>query len=234
MELQLGLALPTVHGVSASKGGLNFQGYSPSKELVVSGIVKPECCAVGVDDDEDNSRSRKRGLQDAFQELRVVPRTLPLFFWDKQPNDNEEEDDDDDDDDFAFAINRIDDEEGEGIVGWPPIKFRRKKAYQFSQSKNRSEGNSCVDCRRSLSNSKYVKVKMEGVAIARKINLSLYSSIPVIKQTLFAMFGIREEKWSSYELTFQDTDGDWLIPEDWPWRTFIGSVQRLKLVKTSN
>jgi auxin-responsive protein IAA len=36
----------------------------------------------------------------------------------------------------------------------------------------------------------YIKVKMEGVGIARKIDVSLHHSFPTLKQTLLDMFGI--------------------------------------------
>lgn len=36
----------------------------------------------------------------------------------------------------------------------------------------------------------YVKVKMEGVAIARKIDLTLYDSFETLTNTLIGMFGL--------------------------------------------
>lgn len=50
------------------------------------------------------------------------------------------------------------------MVGWPPIKSRREK------------------------HSTFVKVKMEGVVIARKVDLSLHNSYQQLKDTLDDMF----------------------------------------------
>lgn len=62
--------------------------------------------------------------------------------------------------------NKIDGEEDEGIVllGWPPIK---------DDLLHRDQGRRVVPV---IGNSKsmYVKVKMEGVPIGRKIDLTLY------------------------------------------------------------
>lgn len=79
--------------------------------------------------------------------------------------------------------------------------------------------------------SMFVKVKMEGVGIARKVDLSLYHSVEKLKETLMAMFGKWHENPDCYRLTYQDMEGDWLLAEDVPWRSFIQSVQRLELVK---
>ncbi|KAJ8753233.1 hypothetical protein K2173_017841 [Erythroxylum novogranatense] len=210
MELQLELALSTLSNVSPVKGLLDPLPL----------FERSSGCYIG---DDDHSRSRKRSFGDAFEDFRDVPRTLPLFLWDKQLNDNEDDND---------PLNKLDDnDKGEAIVAWPPIKLRRKKFYHSQSKNNRTEGNGCIDCRRGSSSSKYVKVKMEGEAIGRKINLSLYCSLTTTKQALFRMFDIRHEKWSSYEIVFQDADGDWLIAEDVPWRSFLSSVRRLKLVK---
>lgn len=41
---------------------------------------------------------------------------------------------------------------------------------------------------------KYVKVKMEGVGIARKIDLTLFQSYKILTDTLISMFGKSEYK----------------------------------------
>lgn len=78
---------------------------------------------------------------------------------------------------------------------------------------------------------KYVKVKMEGVGIARKIDLTLFHSYNKLTDTLISMFGKSKEIGDVYKLTYQDKEGDWLLAGDVPWRTFVGSVQRLKLIR---
>ncbi|KAJ9163075.1 hypothetical protein P3X46_022788 [Hevea brasiliensis] len=249
MELQLGLALPT----DTIKGlDLNSYVFDPNKDAARSsrqliimnqGMVHPwlstgtNSAAAAAEDDDFISNHQKRSFYDAFEEIYDMPRTLPLLLWSKQPN--EEEDDErnkDHEKSFPSASNKVDGA-GDGIVGWPPIKFQRRKISHRSR-KSRMENdrrvdNGCADCHGRPSNSMYVKVKMEGVAIGRKIDLSLYNSFQALKHTLLGMFGICQENSSSHKLTFQDSEGDWLLADDVPWRSFIWSVQRLKLIRSS-
>ena len=85
-------------------------------------------------------------------------------------------------------MNRVE-EEDDVIVGWPPIKFRRKRLC-YRNRHNRRVDNGCADCHGRPSNSMYVKVKMEGVGIARKIDLSRFGSFEMLKATLLDMFEI--------------------------------------------
>ena len=82
----------------------------------------------------------------------------------------------------------------EGLVGWPPVKTWRKKLCR--QIPNGGADNNCMvaaaenGCGGRASNSTYVKVKMEGVAIARKVDLSVHHSFETLTSTLMRMFGI--------------------------------------------
>eukprot|EP00257_Ricinus_communis_P020446 XP_015579675.1 auxin-responsive protein IAA29 isoform X1 [Ricinus communis] len=246
MELQLGLALPsnTVFGLD-----LNSYVYKP-KEVSGSGQVNyclqlgPLACfskaSSSTSDDfsssssnnNNNNKNRKRSLSDAFNEITRddLPQTLPLLLWNNQPNDHEDDDDDDvNKHNCSLASNnRIEEEDSDcGIVGWPPIKYRRKKIRGI-----RAVDNGCADCHGRPSS--YVKVKMDGVAIARKIDPSLYTSFQDLKDTLLLMFGTCQENSTTYRLAYQDREGDWLLADDVSWRSFIGSVQRLKLMKNNN
>ncbi|WCJ30302.1 indole-3-acetic acid inducible 29 [Euphorbia peplus] len=135
-------------------------------------------------------------------------------------------------------------EEGEELVGWPPIKSWRKKALHHHQqhqqhgniNHNHNLNNDNDERHGGGSNSMYVKVKMEGVAISRKINLRLFNSYQTLTRFLIDMFpkcqhDVEEEEENGrvYTLTYQDKDGDWLLAGDVPWQTFIESVQRLEL-----
>ncbi|KAH9612285.1 hypothetical protein KSS87_013646 [Heliosperma pusillum] len=40
-----------------------------------------------------------------------------------------------------------------------------------------------------------------------------------------------KDRVDDYKLTYQDEEGDWLLAGDVPWRTFIQSVQRLKMLR---
>jgi auxin-responsive protein IAA len=74
------------------------------------------------------------------------------------------------------------------VVGWPPIKSWRKKQLHQHHQGGQPIKNDPMARRTGGSNSLYVKVKMEGVAIARKIDLRLYHSYQTLTNTLIGMF----------------------------------------------
>ncbi|GAB4841264.1 hypothetical protein Ancab_021996 [Ancistrocladus abbreviatus] len=106
----------------------------------------------------------------------------------------------------------------------------------------------------------FVKVNMDGIGIGRKVDLSAHMSYESLAQTLEEMFTIpsrtldtlksggevssvamRATKASKlldgsfdYVLTYEDKDGDWMLVGDVPWGMFLGSVKRLRIMKTSD
>ncbi|RYR30613.1 hypothetical protein Ahy_B01g055361 [Arachis hypogaea] len=61
----------------------------------------------------------------------------------------------------------------------------------------------------------YVKVKMEGVGIARKVDLTMHHSFHTLNHALLHMFGKPPHQFSnSYRLLFQDQQGHWLLAKD--------------------
>ncbi|XP_022970300.1 auxin-responsive protein IAA29-like [Cucurbita maxima] len=153
-------------------------------------------------------------------------RTLPLLLWNDHPNNG-----DDDDNDPHSASNDSDedeDEEDNRLVGWPPLKKRKTRSLM---QKRRGRGRPAVNGGglNWNSNSRYVKVKMEGVGIGRKVDLSQYHCFDQLRATLMKMFDKMDP--DSHRLTYQDIDGDWLLADDVTWRNFIGTVQRIKLEK---
>ncbi|KAK7347543.1 hypothetical protein VNO80_22076 [Phaseolus coccineus] len=123
-----------------------------------------------------------------------------------------------------------DEEDVEGVVGWPPVNYWRKKIRVDNCGDHdevvgnndnivwvdQCHGHGCSATRRS--NSLYVKVKMEGVGIARKVDLGMHQSFETLMETLMDMFGTRLQESNSYELAYQDKEGDWLLAQDVPWR----------------
>ena len=74
-------------------------------------------------------------------------------------------------------------------MGWPPIKnLRRKFCHQSCGGSGSGNFDDGVPNSRG-SKSTYVKVKMEGMAIARKVDLSLHHSYQSLRDTLDDMFG---------------------------------------------
>ncbi|KAI8565636.1 hypothetical protein RHMOL_Rhmol03G0275400 [Rhododendron molle] len=120
------------------------------------------------DGDRYCTSKKKRGFGEAaYEQGKCVPRsstpkTLPLLSWDQNQQPNEEVDQTDDLDQNSSTSNNYGEEDE--VVGWPPIKSWREKLSTF------------------------VKVKMEGVVIARKVDLSLHNSYQELKDTLVDMF----------------------------------------------
>lgn len=77
--------------------------------------------------------------------------------------------------------------EGNELVGWPPVKSWRRKLMCQHQG-GRMVADRTVEKESGGAGPTYVKVKMEGVAIARKINLNLYQSYQTLTNSLIAMF----------------------------------------------
>ncbi|XP_059286291.1 auxin-responsive protein IAA20-like [Lycium ferocissimum] len=208
MELQLGLAL-----CSNSTKGYNVDEFK----------IESLCGNFNLNTKKPSSSE----ILDFQDENNVqVLQTLPLLVWDKADDDHSEPQRKDGDED--------------GVVGWPPVNSLRKKlchqssrdgggAVNYVTVENGGGSSGSGSGRGSLY--KYVKVKMEGVGIARKIDLSLFQSYGTLTDTLISMFGKSKEIGDAYKLTYQDKEGDWLLAGDVPWKTFVESVQRLKLVR---
>ncbi|XP_051152586.1 auxin-responsive protein IAA28-like [Andrographis paniculata] len=124
---------------------------------------------------------------------------------------------------------------GAMAVGWPPVKSWKKKS-------NLRRDNSAVVVnyvnvenggaarRPENNNSTYVKVKMEGVGIGRKVNLSIHNSYRSLTAHLVALFGeFGEDDGDKYQIMYEDKNGDCLLAGDLPWENFVGSVQKMKL-----
>ncbi|MED6168046.1 hypothetical protein PIB30_008399 [Stylosanthes scabra] len=140
------------------------------------------------------------------QEVTTDPTTLSLLPL--TPHQDEDEDA------HPIITKRERSESGENeVVGWPPLA-NKKVVVRGSRRM-------------------YVKVKMEGVGIGRKIDLSMHHSFHTLNHALLHMFG-KSHHHQSYQLTYQDQHGQWLRPtKHLPWTTFLNSAHRLKLLRTS-
>ncbi|KAF3447106.1 hypothetical protein FNV43_RR12286 [Rhamnella rubrinervis] len=242
MELELGLALPIHNPIK----GFEIDDYLNKCHKV--GLM-PAMSGGGGCNLESSTRSRssssssnvknKRSFDEAFGEMEEAStHTLPLLLWNGQPN---EEDDRKGHKPYSQPTNKNYNEDRDLIVGWPPIKSSRKKMlHGGEQVEINDEANYNNNYRVKNNNNKiggsksmYVKVKMEGVGIVRKIDMKLYHSYHALKSTLITMFSkyqrCNQNGASNYTLTYQDKEGDWLLATDVPWQTFIESVQRLKI-----
>ncbi|GFP83324.1 auxin-responsive protein iaa29 [Phtheirospermum japonicum] len=224
MELELGLALPNQNhpmvldlncGYNNNNNNNNNNGLEIGKKN--HGVfVDRDQHDVGDDEEEE-----------------VESKGLSLLLWSGQPN---EEDD-------GERWRRLhvnpgeNEEESDEIVGWPPINSLRKELL------HRRQGGGPMAYRRQAANriiprsSMYVKVKMEGVPIGRKIDLRLFNSYQALTDTLihmFAKYNGNDRQHEDYTILYQDREGDWMLAGDVPWETFVESVQRMEILRKNN
>ncbi|KAK4729853.1 hypothetical protein R3W88_022863 [Solanum pinnatisectum] len=198
----------------------------------------------GIKDSFDDSFSdmkmkmkQKRCFEEAFEDKGVVERkTLSLFIWNGQPN----EDDDHhgrNKKPFNATCHKDFEEENLKLLGWPPINTWRKKQFHhqghagwITNDRNNNNNNIIVGGRNSM----YVKVKMEGVPIGRKVDIRLYHSYQLLTQNLLQMFSKYQNSGnnsSRFTILYQDREGDWMLAGDVPWKTFVETVQRIEIQK---
>ncbi|KAF4392028.1 hypothetical protein F8388_004357 [Cannabis sativa] len=196
MELQLGLALPTSNfdidiPIEGFDLNYNHQGFVSCNK----------------------KKKRKCGQAFSEQDIVTVPKTLPLLLWNnRKPNDEDDESNKDLFNNNTTYNSIKNDGEGDRVVGWPPVKAWKRRLICFHGG-GRAVENGC-SCGGRISRFMHVKVKMEGMAIARKIDLNLHTSFNTLTHTLMDMFGKCQEDSLNYKLTYQDREGDWLLAQD--------------------
>ncbi|KAM3195102.1 hypothetical protein ACQJBY_071265 [Aegilops geniculata] len=143
----------------------------------------------------------KRGCSAPVGAFGVTKATLPLFLRDDDGGDSGE-------DGNGGARDWGTSNKRKRLVGWPPVK-----------SAHRPRNNS------------HVKVKMEGVPIGRKVDLSRHASYNQLHHTLRLMFPSSAiHQGDPYAVTYEDGDGDWMLVGDVPWEEFSKSAKRLNIL----
>ncbi|XVF88470.1 hypothetical protein PTKIN_Ptkin19aG0054000 [Pterospermum kingtungense] len=106
------------------------------------------------------------------------------------------------------------------VIGWPPVRSSRKKAINESF--------------------KYVKVAVDGAPYLRKVNLQSSSNYQELMKDFQNLLTIRNgnigdesKQIMEYVPTYEDKDGDWMLVGDVPWKMFIESCKRIRLMKSS-
>ncbi|XAR70981.1 hypothetical protein NMG60_11028041 [Bertholletia excelsa] len=200
MELELGLSLPThrpVRGFDLNQNGFEAE----SKEM--STCPDGKIC-----------ERKKLCFAEAFESGEAPAEKLLLLSWNGQPNEEDDgrgekrrEHNTDHENGLAGEENKV--------VGWPPIKSWRKRVLHMHSHHHQQQQGGLIN------SSAYVKVKMEGVAIGRKIDLRLYHSYHTLTTALLSMFSknqMREINSEHYTLAYQDKEGDWKLAGDVPWQ----------------
>lgn len=141
------------------------------------------------------------------------------------------------------------------VVGWPPVGSHRMNSLVNHQAVKaaKAEGEEVKQKNKdepkdvSVQGSGFVKVNKDGVGIGRKVDMRAHSSYENLAQTLEEMFfgmtgttsgeNVRPLRLldgsSEFVLTYEDKEGDWMLVGDVPWRMFITSVKRLRIMGTS-
>ncbi|KAL7618050.1 auxin-responsive protein IAA13-like isoform X1 [Lactuca sativa] len=135
-------------------------------------------------------------------------------------------------------------EEEKGVNGNDVVATTSKKKNKTHEKK---KDETIV---KETGHSGYVKVNMDGLPIGRKVDLNAHDCYETLAQALEVMFlkastSSRKEKHqgkqrsrlldgsSEFVLTYEDKEGDWMLVGDVPWRMFLGTVKRLRIMKTS-
>ncbi|GMI82102.1 hypothetical protein HRI_001879500 [Hibiscus trionum] len=145
------------------------------------------------------------------------------------------------------------------VVGWPPIRSFRKNLANSSSSKPASESSpSVLPHKAAEPSAKFVKINMDGVPIGRKVDLKAHDSYEKLSAAVDELFRgllaaqrdscggeivrkVEEEKTMTglldgsgeYTLVYEDNEGDRMLVGDVPWHMFVSTVQRLRVLKTS-
>ncbi|KAJ9568369.1 hypothetical protein OSB04_004335 [Centaurea solstitialis] len=115
----------------------------------------------------------------------------------------------------------------EQVVGWPPVRSYRKNMTK-------------IDC-------KYVKVAVDGAPYLRKVDLELFTGYEQLLCAFEGLFScqfaiknvLNERKLMDpvngleYVPTYEDKEGDWMLVGDVPWKMFVESCKRIRLMKSS-
>nr|XP_043605844.1 auxin-responsive protein IAA29 isoform X2 [Erigeron canadensis] len=167
---------------------------------------------------------------------------FPLVSW------NQDEDDDDQNNPFIDGCyqRNFDSNREDGLDGWPPLHSWRKRFIEENHiegvgfngrvDEEGEEINNVMNNNNNNNNNEllFVKVKMDGVGIARKIDLNTFHSYQMLTTTLLHMFDKYaeiEEDGASYKLMYQHKEGHWLLAGDIPWEMFIHTVKRIQMVR---
>ncbi|MCD7450925.1 auxin-responsive protein [Datura stramonium] len=114
----------------------------------------------------------------------------------------------------AISATAIKPDQTQQVVGWPPVRSQRKKEVVVVVKK-------------------YVKVAVDGAPYLRKVDLEMYTSYDQLLNALPHLFTcLNIFNAVEYLPTYKDNDGDWMLLGDVPWKMFVESCKRLRLMKS--
>ncbi|XP_076918156.1 auxin-responsive protein IAA13-like isoform X2 [Bidens hawaiensis] len=133
------------------------------------------------------------------------------------------------------------------VVGWPPLRRSHRLAFHTKSPEEQSTSvpdlneDFKTDAKEVVFENGYhpVKVNMDGTLYGRKVDLNAHNSYETLSQTLEDMFCEEKEArrsklldaTSEFVLTYEDKDGNRMLVGDVPWRMFLQSVKRLRIMR---
>lgn len=140
---------------------------------------------------------------------------------------------------------------GEEVIGWPPIRsYRRNSLGSLPKPSGENQQDAMVGSFvQGDKNSLYVKVNMDGMPIGRKVDLNASESYEILAQDLENMFQLTTQDHirayipmgnrpsrlldpaADFVLTYEDSEGDCMLIGDIPWKMFLNTVKRLRIMK---
>ncbi|XP_047060249.1 auxin-responsive protein IAA2-like [Lolium rigidum] len=145
------------------------------------------------------------------------------------------------------------------VVGWPPVRsFRRNLAASKPSSSKDGRGNQDVDVavkagagdERVSRKGQFVKINMDGVPIGRKVELNEHGSYADLSAAVDNLFrgllaaqrdlaasadgNVFAISGGDYTLVYEDDEGDRMLVGDVPWKMFIATAKRLRVLKSSD
>ncbi|CAM0880146.1 unnamed protein product [Alopecurus aequalis] len=147
------------------------------------------------------------------------------------------------------------------VVGWPPVRSFRRNLAASKPSSPKEDGRGSKDgdvavklagagderaCRKGL----FVKINMDGVPIGRKVELKEHGSYADLSAAVDKLFrGLLAAQrdpaaaadgklltisGGEYTLVYEDDEGDRMLVGDVPWKMFIATAKRLRVLKSSD
>ncbi|MCO5590343.1 hypothetical protein L7F22_044312 [Adiantum nelumboides] len=141
------------------------------------------------------------------------------------------------------------------VVGWPPVRsFRKNTLHSTAAPLANNASNASLHVLNHEDTSEageeqkivssrdilFVKAKLDGVRICRKVDLTSYNNYESLKSALQEMFQgfvcsdnakLDLLQGKNYVLTHEDKDGDWMLVGDVPWPMFITTVKSLRIMR---
>jgi len=146
------------------------------------------------------------------------------------------------------------------VVGWPPVRSFRRNLAVSKPSSSKEDDRASIDGvpvkaggggeERAGRKGLFVKINMDGVPIGRKVELKEHGSYADLSAAVDKLFrGLlaaqRDPAAASdgnllaiaggeYTLVYEDDEGDRMLVGDVPWKMFIATAKRLRVLKSSD